>query len=135
MSLAPELAAFIGRPPAARHPDAKAIHGRAGLAHHGATSRSVTEPPEAKENPMPTGVYLRKKKPAVVKICAAETARAKKPAAMVKPKAPAKARATGPRFGVFEDGTVELRLASCAGIIAPTEAREFLAFLKRIGVE
>lgn len=85
---------------------------------------------------MPTGVYPRKK-------------RAEKPAAAPKNK-PAKTRknrgegkgtgkrkasATGPRFGVFEDGSVEIRLASCAGIIAPDDARELVAFMGRIGVK
>ena len=50
--------------------------------------------------------------------------------------AKAKAMATnGARFGVFDDGTIEFRLPTCAGVIQPDEAREFLGFLKRIGVE
>lgn len=126
MSLAPEAIAFIGRPPAAL-PIATRAHRMDG---------DITE-----ENPMPTGVYPRKPK-------ATPAAKPEAPAKVRKPRAKAKAKAepkvrakaaqkatTGPRFGVFEDGTVELRLASCTGIIAPTEAREFLAFLKRIGVE
>lgn len=122
-ALAPELAAYIGRPPAAL-PVATRAHRMDG---------DITE-----ENPMPTGVYPRKPK-ATPAAKPEAPAKARKPRAKAKVKAAPKARATkattSPRFGVFEDGTVELRLASCTGIIAPTEAREFLAFLKRIGVE
>lgn len=151
MSLAPEAIAFIGRPPANRHPETKAVHGRAGLARHGATSKPDADPTEPQETPMPRGVYDRKKKadPVVRTSDATRPAakpeaptKARKPRAKVKPKAEPKVRAkaaakatSGPRFSVFEDGAVELRLASCTGIIAPSEAREFLGFLKRIGVE
>ena len=134
MSLAPELAAFIGHPvkPSVTPTriEGYAGHLRADKAEPAATPQPTQEPL------MPTGVYQRKKAASkAVGKPEAKAAKAKKPAAKAKAPAAPKARATGPRFGVFEDGTVELRLASCAGIIAPTEAREFLAFLKRIGVE
>lgn len=41
--------------------------------------------------------------------------------------------ANGPRFGVFDDGSVTLNLPSCKGTIVPQEAREFLSFLAKIG--
>lgn len=132
MSLAPEAAAFLGRPPSTRNPNAKAVHGYAG----GLMREDPPAPTEAPEKPMPRGVYPRKKKaekPAQEK---APKKRGPKPKAALRQiralvdKAPAAAR-----FGVFDDGTIEFRLPTCSGIIQPTEAREFLGFLKRIGVE
>lgn len=43
--------------------------------------------------------------------------------------------ANGPRFGVFDDGSVTLNLAGCKGQLVPQEAREFLSFLAKIGVK
>lgn len=41
----------------------------------------------------------------------------------------------GPRFGVFDDGSVTLELPGCKGHLVPQEAREFVAFLAKIGVK
>lgn len=38
------------------------------------------------------------------------------------------------RFGVFDDGSVKICLPGCVGILEPEQAREFIGFLKRIGV-
>lgn len=43
--------------------------------------------------------------------------------------------ATGPRFGVFDDGAVELRLPKCSGSLEATEARELVEFLGKLGVK
>ena len=45
------------------------------------------------------------------------------------------AATNGPRFGVFDDGSVTLNLPGCKGTIVPQEAREFLGFLAKIGVK
>lgn len=122
MSLAPEAIAFIGRPPAAL-PIATRAHRMDG---------DITE-----ENPIPTGVYPRKPK-------ATPAAKPEAPAKVRKPRAKAKAKAepkvrakaaTGPRFGVFEDGTVELKLPTCSGVVGPDDARALVGFLKRIGID
>lgn len=42
---------------------------------------------------------------------------------------------SGPRFGVFDDGSVTLNLAGCKGQLVPQEAREFVSFLAKIGVK
>ena len=39
-----------------------------------------------------------------------------------------------PRFGVFDDGSISINLPGCKGRIASDEAREFVAFLGKIGV-
>lgn len=43
--------------------------------------------------------------------------------------------ADGPRFGVFEDGTIELALPGCSGTIGAEDARALVGFLRRIGVD
>lgn len=93
---------------------------------------------------MPRGVYDRKKaaaKPAEAEPKAeapkkrGRPAKAK-PAEMFNPAfVIADERPTGPRFGVFDDGSVTLKLPDCKGQIAPQEAREFLSFLAKIGVK
>lgn len=45
------------------------------------------------------------------------------------------APASCPRFGVFDDGSVTLALPGCKGSMSPDETREFVGFLKRIGVQ
>lgn len=100
-------------------------------------------PPTDQENPMPRGVYDRTKaadKPATEtkdapppKVKKARKARA---AAAAKPVARKKAKAaTGARFGVFDDGTIELRLATCTGLVGTEDARALVKFLCQIGIE
>lgn len=45
------------------------------------------------------------------------------------------ARAVGPTFGVFDDGSVTLALPDCKGKMNPEEVAAFTGFLKRIGVK
>lgn len=47
----------------------------------------------------------------------------------------ARVTASGPIFGVFDDGSVTLALPKCTGNLGPEEVRQFLDFLKRIGVK
>jgi hypothetical protein len=47
-----------------------------------------------------------------------------------KPGAKRKARAIAvPRFGVFEDGSVQVNLPGCTGMLAPDEAQALVAFI------
>lgn len=129
MSLAPELAAFIGRAPIAQ-PHGVPVKGSCDQGARLRESRTTTEPEEL----MPTGVYPRKpkaEKEATEPAAKPAKKKAKAPAAKVKPKAPQKP-ASGPRFGVFEDGTVELRLAGCKGMIAPDDAAALHDFIARL---
>jgi hypothetical protein len=119
MSLAPEAIAFIGRPPAAL-PIATRAHRMDG---------DITE-----ENPMPTGVYPRKPK-ATPAAKPEAPAKARKPRAKATPKAAPKSRTDGPRFGVFEDGTIELKLPTCTGVVGPDDARALVGFLRKIGID
>lgn len=41
----------------------------------------------------------------------------------------------GPRFGVFDDGSVTLALPGCKGQMVPEEARDLVAFLAKLGVK
>lgn len=117
-------------------------------AQAGARVHRLGEPDELTEEAMPRGVYDRTKKaskPAEPNPDAEAKPAKKKPGrkAKAKPeKAARKPRAklvtehvAGPRFGVFDDGSVTLNLPECKGQIAPVEAREFLGFLAKIGVK
>lgn len=92
------------------------------------------EPEEIQEDTMPTGQYVRKPKasatPAAEPEAKAEP-RKRGRKAKVKPQAASQPA----RFGVFDDGSVTLNLPACKGQLVPQEAREFLAFLARIGVK
>ena len=107
----------------------------------GARVHRLGEPDElTQEATMPTGIYPRKKKaessPTEPTEGAAKPAKAKPGR---KPKAKAAKlvmeHVPGPRFGVFDDGSVTLNLPGCKGTIVPQEAREFLGFLAKIGVK
>ena len=146
----PELAAYIGRPV---KPSVAPVRVE-GYAGHLRADRIESAPPAPteQETPMPTGVYPRKKK-AAPKTTASEftsVAPAPKPNLAHHGEKPAKGRkaraerkakamngspASGPRFGVFEDGTIELKLPGCSGTIAAEDARGLVGFLRRIGVE
>ena len=101
----------------------------------GARVHRLGEPDELTEEAMPRGIYERKK-PAEPEVKAEAPAK-KKPGR--KPRAKAAKlvmeHVPGPRFGVFDDGSVTLNLPGCKGTIVPQEAREFLGFLAKIGVK
>lgn len=92
---------------------------------------------------MPRGVYPRKPKHAARRAIEdrkdqAEVApQAGEPAMKTRRKVQRKAaipaaNRSGARFGVFDDGSVEVRLPACAGTLAPDEATAFLDFIKRL---
>lgn len=141
MSLAPELAAFIGQPIKPTTPG-KIVRGYAGLGGDGRTGTT-----HDKENDMPRGVYDRKPKtdqpkeataparpekrkaaPAGKRVKKAATPR-KAPRRAAKPVVPL---AAGPRFGVFEDGSVEVRLPDCRGTISGDDAAALHAFITKL---
>lgn len=105
-------------------------------AQAGARVHRLGEPDELTEEAMPRGVYDRKKpadKPAKSEPKADAPPKAKrvrKPGAKI-----AMEHVPGPRFGVFDDGSVTLSLPGCKGQLVPQEAREFVAFLAKIGVK
>lgn len=93
---------------------------------------------------MPTGVYPRK--PRAAKAIEKPVAEAAQPATRTRKKRAAgkaprvgrkalQAAASGPRFGVFEDGTIEVRLPSCSGVVGTDDARALVGFLRKIGVD
>ena len=97
------------------------------------------EPPE-KEKRMPTGVSERKPR--------AAKAESKPEAKPARPRAKQpegkglrvtrKSRqkpADGARFGVFEDGSIHLKLPTCTGVVGTDDARDLVGFLKRIGID
>ena len=130
MNIAPELAAFIGRAPPAQ-PRGTPVIGACDCGARIKDSRSTTE------EPMPTGVYPRKKKDSTeAGKPAAKPAKVKgRPATkQAAPNAPQKP-AGGPRFGIFEDGSIELRVPGCTGRIRPADARDLVTFMARIGVK
>lgn len=87
------------------------------------------EPDELTEDTMPRKASTEPKpEPAE-----APKKRGRKPG--VKYSKKASAPASGPKFGVFDNGSVTLALPGCKGSMSPSEAREFLGFLKRIGVQ
>ncbi len=65
---------------------------------------------------------------------AAPSPKAEKPAKVGRKPRAAKPM-SGPRFGVFDDGTIELRLASCTGLVGTEDARALVQFLRQIGIE
>ncbi|MBL0142638.1 MAG: hypothetical protein IPP91_11195 [Betaproteobacteria bacterium] len=109
------------------------------------TPMGPDEAPTTQETTMPTGVYVRKPKAAKA-VEKQEAVKAKKPAAKVR-KTTRAARATkatrksplkpasAPRFGVFDDGTIELRLPGCTGTIGTDDAKELVGFMRLIGIE
>ena len=101
--------------------------------------------PKTEGETMPRGVYERK--PRATKVAPAE-----KPAPVARKalratkkhpegnglRAKRKAQqapADGPRFGVFEDGTIELKLPSCTGVVGTDDARALVGFLRKIGID
>lgn len=86
---------------------------------------------------MPRGVYERKKKPGPAEKPARKTRAAKRRsgASPAKPTARATARTKGPRFGVWEDGRVEISTETCQGFLEPSAARELMEFMGRLGVK
>lgn len=127
MRLAPEAAAFIGKPPAAP-PHGRAVRGYAG---------SINEQPNqhTKEGEtMPTGVYPRKKRAAKpVDKPVKPDAEAQRKATVTKAAKPKPNGNANRRFGVWDDGTVELSLPKCAGTIAAEDARQLVDFIARLG--
>ena len=94
-------------------------------------------PDELKEDAMPKKASTEPKVVKVTKITdpiVEPKKRGRKPG-VTYAKKPAAIPSTGPRFGVFDDGSVTLNLPACKGQIAPTEARQFLDFLGKIGVK
>lgn len=104
---APELAAFIGRPPAAPPAEARKVNGE--------THEDEEEPMPRKAKAKPTATEEEPKKRAYRK--------------RSKAFAPS---TSGRRFGVWDDGTVEVALPKCAGTIAPTDAAELVDFINRL---
>lgn len=138
VSLAPELAAFIGRPPAK---PAKGVFVPGDFSRsqaHPHSSKNAT--PTTEGETMPRGVYERKPRASKVEAkpeARPAKARTKRPEGKG-PRVTRKSRqrpADGARFGVFEDGTIRLNLPSCTGIVGPDDARDLVGFLKRIGID
>lgn len=96
----------------------------------GARVHRLGEPEELKEDIMPKKASTE---PTIVKVKVPVSTGPKKRGR--KPGVKYATKAAGPRFGVFDDGSVTVNLAACKGQIAPDEAREFLAFLAKIGVK
>lgn len=106
---------------------AERIRARAGARVH-----RLGEPDELKEEAMPKkptepAPYLRK--------LAKMDPLPKHPPGESPKKRGRKPRSDGPKFGVFDDGSVTLSLPGCKGQMVPQEAREFVAFLAKIGVK
>lgn len=95
----------------------------------GARVHRLGEPDEITEDAMPRKASTESK-PAPAE---APKKRGRKPG--VKYAKKASAPASGPKFGVFDDGSVTLALPGCKGHLIPQEAREFVAFLAKIGVK
>lgn len=94
-------------------------------------------PPTIQENPMPRGVYDRTKaaaKPKEKPEASSPPPGAEKPAKVGRKPRAAKAP-TSARFGVFDDGTIELRLPGCTGLVGTEDARALVKFLRQIGIE
>lgn len=130
LSIAPALAAYIGRPVKPSVTPTR-VEGYAG--HLRADRPAATT---EQETTMPTGVYPRKKKaekPAAEP--SQKPAKARKPRANATTKAALKPRTTGPRFGVFEDGTIEIKLPTCTGVVGTDDARALVGFLRKIGIK
>lgn len=135
MSLDPAVLAFLGRPPATASLKARPVRGYAG---------SICEQPNqhTKENDMPRGVYERKPKETPTQPQQPESTRRrkKKPAPAKKPRKASRrarpklvmTRVPGPRFGVFEDGSVEVRLPDCRGTISGDDAAALHAFITKL---
>ena len=136
MSLSPAALAFLGRPPETASTKARPVRGYAG---------KICEQPNqhTKEPDMPRGVYERKPKTAPAD--SAPEAPEKKPRrkkaakpARTARKAPRRAarlvmqHVPGPRFGVFEDGSVEVRLPDCRGTISGDDAAALHAFITKL---
>lgn len=90
--------------------------------------KASTEPkPEAPAIPKKRGRPAKAKAPADIPPVSNAVRTRKYRIAETNPKAP--------RFGVFDDGSVTLALPGCKGQMVPQEAREFVAFLAKIGVK
>lgn len=96
-------------------------------AQAGARVHRLGQPEELKEDAMPKPKAEPAKKPAD------EPQPVAKKRKYVR-RAPAAGEGAA-RFGVFDDGSVKISLPGCAGTLGPEEAREFVGFLKRIGVK
>ncbi len=93
-------------------------------------------PSTSQEKPMPRGVYDRSKAAAkaVGKPEVAPPQKAEKRAKAGRKPRTAKV-AAGARFGVFDDGTIELRLPTCTGLVGTEDARALVKFLGDIGIK
>lgn len=101
----------------------------------GARVHRLGQPDEITEDAMPRKASTEPKVVKVTKITdpiGGPKKRGRKPGSTNAKKA---APTTGPRFGVFDDGSVALNLPSCKGQMIPQEAREFIGFLAKIGVK
>lgn len=97
-------------------------------AQTGARVHRLGEPDEITEDAMPRKASTEPK----VEASPGPKKRGRKPGSTSAKKA---APTTGPRFGVFDDGSVTLNLPGCKGQMIPQEAREFVGFLAKIGVK
>lgn len=126
-------------------------------AQAGARVHRLGQPEELTEDSMPRGVYDRSESAKAIrsvgreikkKIANSDLAsppkaspgttkkRGRKPGVKYAKKAKlVMEHVSGPKFGVFDDGSVTLNLPGCKGTIVPQEAREFLSFLAKIGVK
>ncbi len=99
-------------------------------AQAGARVHRLGSPEElTEEAAMPRGVYNREKK--------LDTVTAKPPAEPAKKRGrkPGSKAAAVPRFGVFDDGSISIILPKFSGNLSAEEARQFVAFLGKIGVK
>lgn len=111
-------------------PDAAAIEAAERIRSRAAAIRAhrLGQPDELTEDIMPKKASTEPKaeaKPQPKK-------RGRKPGTTIAKKP---AKSAGPRFGVFDDGAVELRLPKCSGSLEATEARELVEFLGKLGVK
>lgn len=97
--------------------------------------------PNKEGDTMPRGVYERKKKgagegapgeqPGDVSKSRTRKRRARRGAARVKP-ARAPRASSGARFGVFDDGSVQIATAECSGRLGAEDASALVAFITRL---
>ena len=118
-------------------PDAAAIEAAERIRSRAAAIRAhrLGQPDELTEDIMPKKASTEAKVLKVTKITdpiVEPKKRGRKPGTTIAKKP---AKSAGPRFGVFDDGAVELRLPKCSGSLEATEARELVEFLGKLGVK
>lgn len=116
--VAPELAAFAGKPPE-QIVGAQRVHGYAGSRCEQPNQHTTKENEMAREKP-------RKARTAEA---STPTAAEAVPRKRNYTRRAAAQPAEGPRFGVFDDGSLVLSTAKCKGSLTPSEVRDLAKFI------